>query len=212
MAAPDDTVTLSHAEAWALIPWLINGTLGDDEAIRVRAHCDVCARCRREMSEQARLAAAVADHDLQDDVLEGAWAAMRVRLQGSVPAGRGRDGRGQDRRWWRWGWWAVPAATAAAAVTLLVATPSPPPAPFVTLTEPLPRPVHSVLRVRAQPGVEEATVRRLFEAHGLTVIDGPGASGVYTVSAADAETLSRAAAALAGSPAVAAVVSRTAEP
>jgi hypothetical protein len=210
VAADEDTI--AHAEAWVLIPWLVNGTLADDEAARVRSHCARCEACRREVAEQTRLAAAVAAQDLADDVLEDAWAAMRVRLEGPdrVGAGQRRQGPDRSRRFRPRAWWAVPVAVAAALV-LLVATPSPPPAPFVTVTDPRPRLAHDVLRVQVLPGVGEAALRPLLEAHRLTVIDGPDPSGVYTLSIADPDSLAGAAAALAASPAVAAVVSRAAD-
>jgi len=37
------------AEISSLLPWLLNGTLSEDEAVRVRAHLRECADCRREL-------------------------------------------------------------------------------------------------------------------------------------------------------------------
>lgn len=40
---------MTCAEVSSLLPWLLNGTLSEDEAVRVREHLRECADCRREL-------------------------------------------------------------------------------------------------------------------------------------------------------------------
>ena len=49
----------AHEHAAQLIPWLINGTLGAEEAASLRAHLEVCASCRADFDSEQRLYEAV---------------------------------------------------------------------------------------------------------------------------------------------------------
>jgi len=42
----------THAEAWALLPWLANGRLGAEDREWVEAHVAGCAECRAELASQ----------------------------------------------------------------------------------------------------------------------------------------------------------------
>ena len=42
---------VSCQEAAERLPWLLNGTLGDEESRSVREHVLNCAACRRELEE-----------------------------------------------------------------------------------------------------------------------------------------------------------------
>lgn len=63
---------LAHQEALALLPFLVNGTLADDERERLQMHLRACAACRRELAGEQALA--------------GAYAAMTVAVPDSAPA------------------------------------------------------------------------------------------------------------------------------
>jgi len=54
-----EAAALSHARAFEVLPWLINGTLAGDEREAVEQHVRACIVCRRELKEQQRLHAAV---------------------------------------------------------------------------------------------------------------------------------------------------------
>ena len=45
----------THAEAWALLPWLANGRIAATEREWVEAHVQTCAECRAELAAQRML-------------------------------------------------------------------------------------------------------------------------------------------------------------
>jgi hypothetical protein len=50
---------LDHSQANALLPWLVNGTLGDDERALVESHVRSCVRCRIDLKAEQQLQAAL---------------------------------------------------------------------------------------------------------------------------------------------------------
>jgi hypothetical protein len=50
---------MQHSRAFELLPWLVNGTLGEPERYAVEQHVRTCIVCRREIKEQQRLYATV---------------------------------------------------------------------------------------------------------------------------------------------------------
>ena len=48
---------LQHEQAAALLPWLVNGTLGGEELEQVERHVRGCLGCRAELAEQNALRA-----------------------------------------------------------------------------------------------------------------------------------------------------------
>ncbi|HEU4592622.1 MAG TPA: anti-sigma factor [Steroidobacteraceae bacterium] len=49
----------THAEAWALLPWLANGRLSVEDREWVEAHLQTCAECRAELAAQRLIASQV---------------------------------------------------------------------------------------------------------------------------------------------------------
>ncbi len=54
MVEPDTLDQPIHPEG-ALLPWYLNGTLGEDERRQVDQHLSTCAACRAELDELAQL-------------------------------------------------------------------------------------------------------------------------------------------------------------
>jgi len=50
----------THAEAWALLPWLANGRIAAEDREWVEAHVQGCAECRAELASQRMVASQVA--------------------------------------------------------------------------------------------------------------------------------------------------------
>ena len=73
---------LSHEAAWDLIPWLVNGTLSAEEAAQVRAHVAGCARCSAEVALQTRMAAAVAQTEVDAARQQDALDRLETQLTG----------------------------------------------------------------------------------------------------------------------------------
>ena len=49
----------THAEAWALLPWLANGRIAPEDREWVEAHLQGCAECRAELAAQRLVASHV---------------------------------------------------------------------------------------------------------------------------------------------------------
>lgn len=183
------TLLPEHRAAWELLPWLVNGTLDDDEAAAVERHLEACDTCRAEIAAQRDLARALRQAD------ELAFTPERglERLERRLDAEAGEEGE---------------AATALGARHLLASTPRPVrlallaqaaaivvllttfvfvstrPASFRVLSTPTSsQPQEATLRVVFAEGVREVELRELLASLDARIVDGPTAFGVYTVAA-----------------------------
>lgn len=190
----DSLRAMAHDEAELLLPWLVNGTLPAPEAASLRAHLAGCASCRAALAAERRIAEAIAARPLGEDALEAGWAKLKPTLpprQGR-PVGRAAAfGLG----------FALAASLALGAVLLRE-----PAAPFTTLTTRATPAEAARLRASPAPGADPAALAALFASAGLSVVEGPGPAGVFTLAAADPPAAARAASALAASPLIALVV------
>jgi hypothetical protein len=50
-----NSTTDDHQDVWELLPWLINGRLGESDCRRVEAHLRLCGACREEYAAQQRI-------------------------------------------------------------------------------------------------------------------------------------------------------------
>ena len=171
----------AHDAAWALLPWYANGSLGEAERARVRAHLGGCLVCTRELRRLDVLAAAVRA-PVDEHACTQAYARLSPRL--------GRAPR-QPRRWLR-----LPLPMVAGGllmlctgglVTGLVLDGADPVAPsaqsFQTLGRHAPRDARAVapvLRVVLQDASPAALTAWLAR-HDAELLDGPSAIGVLTV-------------------------------
>lgn len=109
----DRPATAGHDEIALMLPWYVNGTLGDGERDAVAAHVDVCADCREALADCEAMHAAVA--------ADGA-----TPIPPAVSAGDLLDGVERRARRVRNGWrMAAAIAALAIAAAMLVAIPLP---------------------------------------------------------------------------------------
>ncbi len=83
--------TDEHQAAQSLLPWYVNGTLGAEEAERVRNHLAECPRCQADAQWQDRLrAASPSTEPVSKTEVDRQWAALSGRLApaGAKPARR----------------------------------------------------------------------------------------------------------------------------
>jgi hypothetical protein len=153
-----------------LLPWLANRTLDGAERLEVEAHVATCERCRRELAYLESLRSGVAE--MGNVQAPGEFGLNRLL----------RDIRRQpqftERRRWL-----TPALAAALAVIVFQG---------VMLAQLWPRPANivplgramldaNVLQIRFDPRATEADIRNALQAVGASLIDGPGALGIYRV-------------------------------
>lgn len=88
------TATMTHREAWEAIPWLVNGTLGADEAHRLRAHAGACPSCAAEIAEQQGVGMRIARTETPAPDVAAAWARMEAELRARGVAAAGAPATG----------------------------------------------------------------------------------------------------------------------
>ena len=80
--------TLTHREAFELLPWYVNRTLEEDERQEVRGHLGNCLVCRREVAFLERLDRAVVASPDVDFTPKRAFAGLWQRIdaaEGPLP-------------------------------------------------------------------------------------------------------------------------------
>ena len=73
-------------DVWMLIPWYVNGTLGQDEVASVEYHSRICAGCASEIREQSRLAATLSEITDEEAALDRSWASLSAQVAQEVQA------------------------------------------------------------------------------------------------------------------------------
>ena len=177
----------AHRAADEMLPWFVNGTLQGDENTAVEKHLRECARCRREVELLRQLQLVCAADETALDA-----APSFQRLQERI-AGRRRLGalvdrvRGVLRPWQRapvWAKWAI-AAEFAGIVMLAVRVNMPvseSAGPFQTLGAPAGHAIRlGTVAVVFAPDVTESELRRIVQAAGARVVDGPTESAAYVL-------------------------------
>jgi hypothetical protein len=191
----------THAEAWALLPWLANGRIASDEREWVEAHVHSCSECRAELSAQRMIAdqmnresatapgAAANDEQRSFNKL---WARIEAS-EAAAPAGQSvaTGGARATNRTVRW----LAAAVVVQAVGLgvigvsMVGGGAPAEGEYVNVTnvDPAARRTVPAVRVVFAPGASIGTVNTLLTHQGLQIVDGPGTQGNFTaILSADA--------------------------
>jgi len=186
--------TLTHKEAFELLPWYVNRSLDEDERRDVREHLSTCLVCRREVTFLERLdRAVVASPDVdfspkrsfsglmeQIEVSEGPLAR---RMHASLLTGLRslRTAHPLLR-----GALVVQAAMILLAAFLLLRMPLPDSAPsFETLTDApaalTPDPASARLRVVFVDGASMSEVQALLQLLDARVVDGPSSVGAFAI-------------------------------
>jgi predicted anti-sigma-YlaC factor YlaD len=182
-------MTDPHAETRLLLPWLANGTLEGAELERVQAHLEGCPACREELALECDLRAGRQDGPGLCAGRAFARLAPRLGPQETRARSTGRWAglaAANDVRWLR----VLVAAQFGAllvlglALGLSLARHEQGEASYRTLG------AHAAARadivVRFNPATPERELRRVLEASGARVVDGPTAAGAWMLAAAPA--------------------------
>ncbi len=194
----------THAEAWALLPWLANGRIGLPDREWVEAHVQSCAECRSELASQRELAtrmsqagagASPTEAEEEQQSFDKLWArveaseAASLRGSGSMVLSGGRSSR--TVRW-------LAAAVVIQAIGLGIlgtAALRGGTQPFAanangdytTVATAERTRIAPSLRIVFAPDASVGTINTLLAHQGLTIVEGPGKAGNYTaVLSADA--------------------------
>jgi hypothetical protein len=202
----------THAEAWALLPWLASGRLQVSNREWVEAHVAQCAECRGELDAQRKVATQI-NRDASPDAagteeqrsFNKLWARIEAS-EGAAPQASGVAGGATTRssRTVRWLAAAVVVQGFGLALFGFNALRTNAPGGFITVAEvPAQRLNAPAVRVVFAPEASMASINTLLAHQGLSIVAGPGTSGNFT-----AELSADAVASGASADSVAAVISK----
>jgi anti-sigma factor RsiW len=186
----------THAEAWALLPWLANGRIAPEEREWVEAHVQACEECRAELAAQRLVATQVNREEAEfarsvpsdeQRSFNKLWARIEA-AESAAPAATGTLGAAapasRASRTVRWLAAAVVVQALGLGVLVLALNQGThgPNDPFTTVTKPEPRLNAPAVRIVFAPGASAAGINTLLIHQGLSIVAGPGASGNYTAA------------------------------
>jgi len=189
-----------HPDISALIPWYVNGRIGERERRRVDAHLAQCAHCRDELTREqwvyrkmtAETAVehipAVSLHRLQAR-LDGIGVA-KSELEEEEEAADAAAAPKLRRRSMPWqGLMAASVAVMAVALSLLAADrwvqyrarAAAPPA-YYTVTTAVPRAPDEAIRAVFSPTITLSELQSILDEAQLRIVSGPTEAGVYSLA------------------------------
>jgi hypothetical protein len=206
----------THAEAWALLPWLANGRIQASDREWVEAHVAGCAECRAEVAAQRMMSTAMnrdgASPEAAGTDEQRSFNRLWARIEASESASPVSVATGTARQSLRSSrtvrWLAAAVIVQGFGLALFgfnALRTSSPSGEIVTVSNvPTPsRPNAPTLRIVFAPDASIATINTLLVHQGLTLVSGPGTAGNFT-----AELSADAVASGASADSVAAVISK----
>jgi hypothetical protein len=188
----------THAEAWALLPWLATGRIESGDREWVETHVSACAECRAELAAQRMIATQVqrdgaaspaptaSDEQRSFNTL---WARIEASESAAAPTAKVANATGSPRssRTVRW----LAAAVVVQAIGLGAlgfalngdrSGDGGRPDDFVTVTnvDPAANANAPSVRLVFAPDTSIATINTLLSHQGLTIVAGPGREGNFT--------------------------------
>ncbi len=198
-----------HRDAWDLIPWLVNGRLSDAERARVETHVAGCEECREEVTAQRalreRMAAESSVAYSPAASFERLWSRIE-EIEREVPATERTDQEHVGQ---------APSRAAARVAAARVVRPSTMSRwlvaavvvqsialswlvhgvlvdrgdlewPYRTVTSPTTvTPATTRLRVVFARDITLSELQRILAAYGLSIVQGPAASEIFTLVPSD---------------------------
>ncbi|MGO9513226.1 MAG: zf-HC2 domain-containing protein [Steroidobacteraceae bacterium] len=182
-----------HTEVAALLPWYVNGTLGERDRQRVDSHLRTCASCRDELLHERRVYQSMAAETGIEYMPAASLKRLQARLD-SLEAKAAPSGvpvvEQSVRRTTSWQR-SVAASVAVMAVALSLiaadrwmhwrARVSSPDYHTVTTSEP--RSPDEVIRAVFSPTITLVELQSILDEAQLRIISGPTEAGVYSLAA-----------------------------
>ncbi|HEU5134526.1 MAG TPA: zf-HC2 domain-containing protein [Steroidobacteraceae bacterium] len=185
----------THAEAWALLPWLANGRLPASDREWVEAHVAQCAECRSELAVQQKVAG-----ELNDEMNRGSsptsateehrsfnklWARIEAAESAATPGGSIKGTGTPVARTSRTVRWLAAAVVVQGFGLALFGfnslRQSSPPEGYITYSEVPPQRLNApAVRIVFAPEASMSDVNTLLMHQGLSIVSGPGTSGNFT--------------------------------
>jgi len=185
-----------HQEISELIPWYLNGSIGDHERQRVEAHLLLCVLCRDDLARERRVYQGMTADTAVEYMpaaslrrlqarLDGVDAAASADMAADTPAAEERSRRSTP---WQ-GLMAASVAVIAVALSLLaadrwmqfrarVSAPN-----YYTVTTPVTHAPNEVIRAVFSPAITLVELQSILDEAQLRIISGPTEAGVYSLAA-----------------------------
>lgn len=183
----------THAEAWALLPWLANGRIAPEEREWLEAHVAGCAECRAELGAQRKVAQSMstslhagADVPAPASDEQKSFNKLWARIEASEAATVSTGGTGaapvaRTSRTIRWLAAAVVVQAIGLGVLGVTALRGPAaPSELINVSTPENPLTAPAVRLVFAPEASMGTVHMLLEHQGLQLVEGPGLQGNYT--------------------------------
>ena len=177
---------VTHETTQELLPWLLAGTLDSAEFANIQPHLETCPQCRAELEWQRKLRAAAPPSDAAFDA-DRALAKLLPRL-GPQEArigvlDRWREALAANSAWLRWT--ALAQLAAIGVLAAMLARPDGNAGDYRALGA-APRAAADAVVV-FKPDTTEREMRRILQAGGARVIDGPTVTNAYVLALPDAQ-------------------------
>ena len=182
----------THAEAWALLPWLANGRIAPEDREWVDAHVQDCAECRAELAVQRRVASHVTSDEAnspppasseEQKSFNKLWARIEAAETASKIA-TGTTGAPvpvpRSSRTVRWLAAAVVVQAIGLGILVLSLRGNSMDSNMRTVSEVTPRLNAPAVRLVFSPEASIDTIRTLLVHQGLSIVAGPGDAGNFT--------------------------------
>jgi hypothetical protein len=194
------SIARDHQEISALIPWYVNGSIGEHERQRVDAHLIVCAGCRADLAREQRIYQGMTAETAVEYMPAASLKRLQARLDGVVIAASAdsrADGRTHvpaqetpGRRPVAWhGLMAASVAVMAVAISLLAAdrwmqSRTRAAAPdYYTVTTSAAHAAGEVIRAVFSPTITLVELQAILDQAQLRIVSGPTEAGVYSLAA-----------------------------
>jgi hypothetical protein len=179
---------MTHEAAQELLPWLLAGTLDSAELAHIQPHLQTCPRCQADLEWQRSLRAAAPPADAAFDA-DRALAKLLPRL-GPQEArvgvlARWRSAAAANGAWLRWTALAQFAAIGVLAVMLARPGAGAGAGAYRALGAAQHAAGDAVVVFRSDTAERE--MRRILQASGAHVVDGPTVTGAYVIALPEAQ-------------------------
>ncbi len=209
----------THAEAWALLPWLANGRLQASDREWVEAHLSQCAECRSELAAQQKVATELNGQMTRGSSPEATasdehrsfnklWARIEASESAALPSSSIKGtGTSVSRTSRTVRWLAAAVVVQGFGLALFgfnALRQNTPASGYITYSEVPPQRLDApAVRIVFAPEASMSDVNTILTHQGLSIVSGPGTSGNFT-----AELSADAVASGASANSVAAVISK----
>jgi hypothetical protein len=172
---------VTHQAVQQLLPWMLAGTLDSAELAMIQPHLQSCAQCQADLAWQRKLRAAAPPPDAGFDA-DRAFAQLLPRLGPQAPRvsmlGRWRKAAAANGAWLKWT--AAAQLAAIGVLSVLLARPWHDGAGYRALGAAARADANAVVVFR--PDTTEREMRRILQASGARVVDGPTVTDAYVLA------------------------------